>query len=149
MSMWVPLIAVMLAQTAPSAEAEALGVRLAETGTLAALLPVVVAKDREALIAEHPELGEADKAALRATADEVASAGIARLMAAIGHGYAAKIPVEELRALVAFNETPAARHWREATPEAVAQALATVGEMDFKGDTRKAYCAKTGKLCAE
>lgn len=149
MSIWMPLVAVLMAQTAPSAEAEALGVRLAETGTLAALLPAIVAKDREALVAEHPELSDADKAALRATADEVAKAGIARLTAAIGHGYAAKLSIEDLRALVAFNQSPAARHWREATPAAVAQALAAVGEMNFQADARKAFCAKTGKLCGE
>jgi hypothetical protein len=149
MSLWMPLIAIVMAQTAPSAEAEALGVRLAETGTLAALLPAVVARDREEMITAHPELSDADKTALRATADEVAKAGIARLTAAIGHGYAAKLSVEDLRALVAFNETPAARHWREATPAAVMQALAVVGDMNFQADTRKAFCAKTGKLCGE
>lgn len=146
---WAPLIALALAQTAPGAEAEALGVRLAETGTLAALLPAVVAKDREALVAAHPELSEADKAALRATADAVARAGIARLTAAIGHGYAARLSLDDLRALVAFNESPAAKHWREATPDAVMQALAAVGDMNFQEDARKAFCARTGKLCGE
>lgn len=148
MSIWMPVIAMVLAQTAPSAEAEALGVRLAETGTLAALLPTVAAKERDDLLARHADWSEADKAALRATADEVAKAGIARLTAAIGHGYAARLSVEDLRAAVAFNESPAGKHWREATPGAVMQAMATLGEMNLAEDTRKAFCAKTGKLCA-
>jgi hypothetical protein len=147
MSMWMPLIAIAMAQTAPSAEAEALGVRLAQTGTLAALMPVIVAKDLDELVAEHPDWSEADKAGLRATADELAQAGIARLTAAIGHGYAQKLSLEDLRALVAFNEGPVAKRWRDATPGAVMQAMTAVGQMDFKADARKAYCAKTGKGC--
>ena len=61
--MILPLIAIVMTQTAPSAEAEALGVRLAQTGTLAALLPTITAKEREEMVARHPELSDADKAA--------------------------------------------------------------------------------------
>jgi hypothetical protein len=144
---WMPLLALALAQTAPSAEAEALGKRLAETGTLAAILPEIVAKDREELVAQHPELGEADKAALRASADEAARAGIDRLLGAIGHGYAERLSVEDLRALVAFNEGAAAKRWREATPGAVGAALGSLGDLNLKADALKLFCAKTGKLC--
>jgi len=149
MTLWMPLLAIVMAQTAPSAEAEALGVRLAQTGTLAALLPAILAKEREELAAEHPEWSDADKAALRATADEVGRAGIARITAAIGHQYARQLSIEDLRALVAFNEGPAAARWRAATPGAVMQAMASAGDLDFKGDTRKAYCARTGKGCPQ
>ncbi|MEI9851228.1 MAG: DUF2059 domain-containing protein [Sphingomonas sp.] len=147
--MWMPVAALLLVQAAPDAEAEALGRRLAEAGTLAALLPAIVAKDREELVAEHPDWSDADKAVLRETADTVAGAGIGRLMAAIGHGYATRLSIEELRALVAFNETPAARRWRDATPGAVMEALPAIGELDLKGDTRKAVCARIGKLCPQ
>jgi hypothetical protein len=147
MSLWMPLIAIVMAQTAPSPEAEALGVRLAESGTLAAMLPAVTAKERDEAIAQHPDWSDADKATYRVVADEVAKAAIARLTAAIGHGYAAKMSVEDLRAAVAFNESPAGRHWREATPGAVMEAMAALGAVDLGGETRKAFCAKTGKLC--
>ena len=55
------LAAPAFAQTAPAptAEAEALGRRVADTGTLAALLPLLIARDTEAMIAEHPELDDA------------------------------------------------------------------------------------------
>jgi hypothetical protein len=152
MSVWMPVIAIVLAQTAPSApsaEAEALGQRLAATGTLAALLPTLVAKDREELVARYPELSDAEKAQLRTTADDVAKTGIARLNAVIGHGYATQLSLEDLRALVAFNETPAARHWRAATPQALIQAMTALGEMDLKKDTQAAFCASTGKLCGK
>jgi hypothetical protein len=144
---WMPLVAILMAQTAPGAEAEALGLRLAQTGTLAALLPSIAAKEREDLVAAHPELSDADKATLRATADDVANAGMSKLSAAIGHGYAARLSIDDLRALVAFNESPAAQHWREATPGAVMQAMAAVGELDLGKNTRAAFCKKTGKLC--
>ncbi len=143
--MW--MLALLLAQAVPTPEAETLGRRLAETGTLAAMLPMIVAKDREVLVAEHSDWSDADKAALRATADEVAKAGIDRLMAATGHAYAAKLSVADLRALVAFNESEAAKHWRAATPAAVAEAMAKVGDMNFKEEAAKAFCAKTGKGC--
>jgi hypothetical protein len=141
------LLALALAQAVPSPEAEALGKRLAEAGTFAALLPSIVAKNGDELVAEHPDWSDADKAALRATADEVANAGIDRLMTAIGHGYATRLSIEELRALVAFNEGAAARRWREATPAAVGEAMAGLGALDLKADVRQAFCARTGKGC--
>ena len=71
------LAAPLAAQTppAPTAEAEALGRRVADTGTLAALLPLLIAKDTDALIAEHPELDDAGKAKLRAAAAATVDAG--------------------------------------------------------------------------
>ncbi|MEI9926512.1 MAG: DUF2059 domain-containing protein [Sphingomonas sp.] len=147
--MWIALLALGLAHVAPSPspEAEALGRRLAETGTLAAVLPMMVAKDRDALVAEHADWSDADKAALRATADAVAKAAIDRLMAATGHAYAERLSVEDLRALVAFNESDAARHWRAATPAAVTEALSRVGDINFQHEAAKVFCAKTGKGC--
>ena len=59
----------LLAAPDPTAEALALGRRLAETGTLATLLPLKTAQEREELVAEHPDWSEADKAALRQEAD--------------------------------------------------------------------------------
>jgi hypothetical protein len=139
--------ALALALPDPSAEALALGRRLAETGTLAALLPAITAKETEELVAEHPEYSEADKAALRRIAGEVSESGRGRLMEATGRGYATRLTIEDLRALVAFNEGAAARHWRDATPGAVMEAMASVGQLDFKADARKAFCARTGKGC--
>jgi hypothetical protein len=144
---WVPLIAIAMAQAAPGAEAEALGVRLAQTGTLAALLPSVAAKERDELIAQHADWSDADKAALRETADDVAKAAVDRLTTAIGHGYATRLSVEDLRALVAFNESDAGKRWRAATPGAVMGAIAALGQLNLGAETRAAFCKKTGKLC--
>ncbi len=143
------LFGILLLQAAPdpSPEALALGRRLAETGTLAALLPALVAKDADELVGEHPELSGAEKAELRATSQAVSKANIDRLMTEIGRAYAETLTVGELKTLVAFNEGAAAKHWRDATPGAVMQAMARLGGIDLKKETRKAFCAKTGKLC--
>jgi hypothetical protein len=131
----------------PSAEALALGKRLAEAGTLAALLPIKVEQETEELVAEHPEYNEADKSALRAVAAQQGSVGIDRLMDATGRAYANALSLEDLRVLVAFNEGAVAKRWRDATPAAIIPAMGVAGQLDFKGDTRKAFCARTGKGC--
>lgn len=141
------LVALMLQAATPPPEALDLGKRLAATGTLAALLPAVTAKEREDLVGEHPEWSETDKAALRATADAEARKATDRLNTAIGQSYAARLSVEELRTLVAFNESETARKLREATPMAVLGAVQQLGEFDYKGTVRKAFCAQTGKGC--
>lgn len=142
------LIGLLMAAAAPSAEAEALGRRLAETGTLSALLPLAARKETEELIAAHPELDDADKAALRAVAAETARGGMDKAVAASGHAYAAALPIEDLKALVAFNESAAARRYRAAQPQAIAATMQALAGLDFKKDVMAAFCARTGKGCA-
>lgn len=141
------IAALALAAAAPSAEAERLGRKLAEMGTLAALLPLAAKKDTDELVASHAELSDADKAALRRAAERTFEAGRAKLMAATGHAYAERLSVAEMRALVAFDRTPAARHYREAMPGAIVATMQAVGSMDLKKDTLAAFCRDTGKLC--
>jgi len=137
----------LLAAPDPTAGALALGRRLAETGTLATLLPLKTVQERGELVAEHPDWSEADKAALRQEADAEAKAGIDRLMDAMGRGYAEKLSIEDLKALVAFNESPVAKRARDATPGALAAAMSSLGNFDYKGNVRAAFCRKTGKGC--
>ncbi|UZK64866.1 hypothetical protein [Sphingomonas sp. M1-B02] len=145
--MSILLLALAQAVSAPDPEALRLGRRLAETGTLAALLPIVTVKEREELLREHPEWSDADKAAFRATADEVAKAATARLMEASGRAYARILSLPDLRALVAFNEGAAATRWRAATPAAVLESMGAMGGFDYKKEARAAFCAKSGKGC--
>jgi Uncharacterized protein conserved in bacteria (DUF2059) len=142
------LAAAAAAGPAPGAEAERLGRELAGQGTLAALLPLIAAKETEELVAAHPELGEAEKAALRDTARATFAAGESRLLAATGHSYAERLTVAQLRRLVAFNRTEAARRYRAAMPEAIAASMRALGPIDFKADALAAFCRGTGKLCA-
>jgi hypothetical protein len=143
----IPLLAVALAASTPTPEGLRLGRELAESGTLAALLPMVADKEIGELVAAHSELTEADRAALRATARATYEAGRARLMEATGRAYAERLSVADLRALVAFNRTRAAAHYRAAIPGAIASAMQAMGAMDFKKDALATFCRKTGKLC--
>lgn len=139
-----------LAQTAapaPSAEAEALGRQVAQSGTLATLLPLMTAKDTEALIAEHPELDAAAKARLRAAAAETARGASDRLMTTIGHQYALSLSVADMRALVAFNRSPPAKAWRAAEPATIIATMKALDGYDYKGEAWKAYCRSPGVRC--
>lgn len=143
------MLAVAPAPSAPSAEARALGLRLARTGTLAALLPLMTGKETEEMVAADPKLTAAEQATLRQTAKDVAERHTGQLMAAMGDAYAAKLSLPELRALVASNETPAATHYRAAQPAVIAQTMQAAGTIDFKAETMAAFCKETGKGCAK
>jgi hypothetical protein len=140
-------LALALAAASPTPERLRLGRELAESGTLTALLPMVADKEIGELVAAHPQLSEADRAGLRETARATYRAGRDRLMEATGRAYAERLSIADLRALVAFNRTPAAAHYRAAVSGAIASAMQAVGQMDFKKDALAAFCRKTGKLC--
>ena len=144
------VIAFLLAAAAqPSAEALRLGRQLAETGTLAAVLPLVQEKETEELVAAHPELSAAGKDLLRATAQAVYRQGRDRLMQAEGESYARTLPISDLRAAVAFQNSPSGKRYRVAIPQVIADTMRQLGKMDFKGDVQAAYCRETGKLCGK
>lgn len=133
---------------AGSPEAEALGKRLAEAGTLATLLPMVAQKEAEEMIADIPDLTDAEKQMLRDISAETARAGLDQVTTQMGAVYAQKMTVAEMRAIVAFNDSPAAQKHRALQPEVIAASVAALGPVDHKGSTLKAFCAKTGKGCA-
>lgn len=139
------LLALTLQAASASPEAEALGQRIAATGTLATLLPLMSAKESEELVAAHPELTAAEQAELRAIAAATAAEGSARLIAAEGHSYAIALSIKDLRALAAFSDSDAAKHQRAAMPRIIGQTMQSAGQMDFQGEVMKAFCAKTGK----
>ena len=139
-------LALVLGAAAPTAEAKKLGRELAEAGTLAAMLPLIQAKETEELVAQS-ELSDADKAALRVTAKRVYEVGRDRLLSATGKAYAERLSVEDLRTLVTFEQSDAAKRYRGAMPGAIAAAMQGVGQMDFKKDVRAAFCKESGKLC--
>lgn len=142
------IIAALLLQAAtPSPEAEALGRRLAENGTLAAMLPLVSAKETEELVTAQAELSAAEKDELRTTARAIAAKGIDTLLAAEGHAFAAALSLDDLRQLVAAAQSEAAKRQRAAMPRVIASTMQAAGSVDFKGETLAAFCAKTGKAC--
>lgn len=131
----------------PPAEAVALGTRLAETGTLASLLPMIAAKETDEMVAAHPELSPAEQAELRRTAAATLDAGRARLFAAQGRAYAERLSLADLRVLAERNGDAVSIRYRAALMPAIAATMGAIGTLDFKGDTLKAFCAKTGKGC--
>jgi hypothetical protein len=140
-------MALKIAAAEPSQEALALGKEMAETGMLATLLPILEADSTEKLVADFPELSDAEKQKLREVAHRTYLEGRGRLLQADGRAYAEQLSVDDLRALVAFSHTEAAKHYRDAMPKIAASTMAAAGSMDFKKDVAAAYCKETGKLC--
>lgn len=122
-------------------EGEALGRRVAETGTLASLLPMLAAKETDELIAQHPTLSAADQAELRRTAAATLERAKAKLFAAEGKAYAAALTPAELRAIVAWQTGPVAARLRAAQPTAIAAAMGAMQGFDLKKETWAAYCS--------
>jgi hypothetical protein len=145
------VIVLMLAAAAtqPSPEALRLGRQTAETGTLAALLPMIQQKETEELVGEQKDLTDAERTKLRETANHVYNAGRDRLMSAEAEAYARRLSVSDLRAAVAFQTSAAGQRARAAMPAIIGDTMQRIGTMDFKGDVRAAYCKETGKLCAK
>ncbi|HTI31786.1 MAG TPA: DUF2059 domain-containing protein [Sphingomonas sp.] len=141
------LATLALLAAAPSAEAERLGIEVAKLGTLASLLPIVTAKEAEELVAEHPELGDSEKRDLRDTARRVANEARERLMRLTGHAYATRLSEGDMRAILAFDASPAGRAYRAAIPPAIVETVQNAGKVDYKGDVLAAFYAKTGKAC--
>lgn len=139
--------AVAVAVTPPSNEARRLGRELAEQGTLASLLPLMKSTQVDELLKEDPSLTVADKDKLRATADRVFESRYNRLMDATGDAYAHQLSVADLRTLTTFYRTSAAKRYRGATPRVILTTMKSVGELDFKGDVRTAFCTEAKHLC--
>lgn len=144
------LILLQAAATAgPPERAIALGRQVAETGTLGALLPMIEAKETDELVAAHPELSDADRAALRRVAHRVASAGKRRLFEAEAVAYARSISIADMEAVIAFNTGPSAQALRRAQPAAIGAAMQALAGLDFKRDAIAAFCAETGRGCVK
>ena len=71
----------------------------------------------------------------------------ARLMAVQARIYSEKLTLEQLQALVAFNQSEAAKSYRAAQPDVIAGTMMVMDGVDFKGETMTAFCKKTGKGC--
>ncbi len=141
----IMLAAMMATAPTPTAEAEALGRRLAAAGALASIAPLLVEKDLADLAGEDPSLTAADRATLLEIGREEGRQGTERLTAALGHAYASRLTVPELKQLVAQNESAAARRLRAIMAPSVAETMAAIGQVDLKKDTVAAFCKRTGR----
>ncbi|HET9511413.1 MAG TPA: DUF2059 domain-containing protein [Sphingomonas sp.] len=142
------LLALLLQATpAPSAEAARLGTEIARSGTFSQIAPGLVRQQTEEMVRDTPGLSLADQAALRGIAAETGRTMVERVTERMGVAYAGALSVADMRTILAFNRTDAARNYRAAEPNAMAAAAQSMGGMDFKRDVLKAFCAKTGKGC--
>ena len=141
------LLSMMLVAAEPSAEALALGREMAAVGTLATILPMMEKAETDALVAEDPTLTPAEQKRLRTLAHAAFLESQEKALAADARAYATHLSVEDLRSLVAFSKTDAAKHLRAAMPAIAASTMQDVGTVDFKGGVRTAFCRETGKLC--
>jgi hypothetical protein len=135
------------APAAPPPEALALGRKLAESGTLASLLPMMAAKDTDELVRAHPELTVAEQDELRRAVTTTFETGRDRLFAAEARAYADKLTVAEMTALVAFHTGPVAARYRAALPAAITAAMGAMEGFDLKKDSWTAFCARPGRTC--
>ncbi len=142
------LLMLYAAVSVASPEAERLGRELAASGSIEVILPIIAAKETDEVIAQHPELAANDQELLRQTGQKVAVEGRNKLIYAFGHQWALALKITDLRALVAFNKTAAATHYRSLMPAVTLGALQTLGKLDFKRDLAAAFCSQTGKLCS-
>ncbi|MCV0382754.1 MAG: hypothetical protein K5799_04750 [Erythrobacter sp.] len=137
----------------PTAEDLALGRALAETGTLAALAPLLTEQETAQMLAALPDLTPAEQARLRAIAAATAAAGRDRLLDALGRQYAMRLNAEDMSALASFARTSAAQRMQAALPYTIAGTMQAMeqegGAIDFKSETLAAFCAETGQGCED
>ena len=130
-----------------SAEAEALGLRLARSSAIITVAPALVQKDFGDLAKEDPTLSPQERARLFRIGDEEGKLGIERVAVAIGAAYAKYLPVTDLRVLVRQAESPQAVRRRAAEPLVMMHAMKALGSMDFKKATAARMCKEIKKLC--
>lgn len=133
--------------SAAPADKDALGLRLARTGPLAAMAPALIEKDLAELAQEDASLTAAQRQRLMEIGKAEGQRGLDRVFAAIGREYAARLSEDDLRQLVAFNESESAKRWRAAEPAVVMGAMQTLGQLDFKKAVAAEFCRDSGKLC--
>jgi hypothetical protein len=130
----------------PAAQA-ALGRRLAELGDFNAMIGAMGHAEIEAMAANMPDLTDAERARLRQVGERVLASGRARLLGAVGDAYGRHFTAGQLRAIIAFLESPAGRAYVGALPQLLPEIAAATQGVDLGRDVRAAFCRETGKLC--
>ena len=132
----------------PGAGQAALGRRLAAAGDFNAIIGAMGAAEVERIARETPELSEAERARLREIGRATLAVARIRLLDTVGAIYARHFTAAQLRAIVAFLESPAGRAYTGALPALLPEIAAAMQGRDLAADIRAAFCRETGKLCA-
>jgi hypothetical protein len=143
-----PAPAPAAAAPAPLSPAQAaLGRRLAELGDFNAMIGAMGHAEIEGMAANTPDLTDAERARLRQVGERVLATGRARILDAVGNAYARHFSADQLRAIIAFLESPAGRAYVGALPQILPDIAAATQGIDLGRDVRAAFCRETGKLC--
>ncbi|WP_374942457.1 hypothetical protein [Sphingomonas sp.] len=133
----------------PSAEALALGRKLAEQSIIIATLPIQ-ADDELAELAAEPEakmLTADQRNALIATGRRIAVRTREQALEGMAMTYAKGLPMSDLRTLVAAAERPETIRMRALEPRATAMASLFLGIVPLKVQAAAEYCAQTRLMC--
>ena len=120
---------------------------IAARGMLATIGPMQTQAEIAAIIAEHPELTAEQQDRLRSVGFAEAEALGAKAVEAEAQALAATLTLDDLTAIAAFERSDAAANRRAALPTVMATVMASLGNADYKGAVKAAYCKETGLLC--
>lgn len=141
------ILAILAAAVTP--EELDLGTKLARSGNVASIIPVIEMRQTEQLIETMPHLTKAERDRFRQIAHAVAEKGTDFLFRAEGRAYAERLSLADLKALIAFEESDVARRKRAAEPAVTIATMEAMRGFDFKQEVMKAFCAEAKKACAQ
>ena len=131
----------------PSADAMEAARTISRNSVIVSLVPLQTKAEIEKMIVDNPGLSDTEKERLRTIGQREADAMMARFVEADAAAHAARLSVEDLRAIAAYESSPAAARRRTAMPAIIEATMARLGDADFGKAVRTAFCAETGKLC--
>ncbi len=143
------LVASPLFASEPVSEDEGLTLarEIASHSLLATIGPLQTQAEVEAILTDAPDLTEQEQASLRAIGRERADALGKAALEAEAQALAAALPMEDLRAIAAFERSPAAANHRAAAPTVMAAVMEELAGVDYKREVKRSFCERTGKLC--
>ena len=143
------LVASPLFASDPVSEDEGLTIarEIAGHSFLATIGPLQTGAEVEAILADAPDLTEEEQASLRAIGRERADALGKAALEAEAQALATALSVEDLRAIAAFERSPAAANHRAAAPMVMAAVMEELAGVDYKREVKRSFCERTGKLC--
>ncbi len=141
------LLAILAAAVTP--EEVELGTRLARSGNVASIIPVIELRQTEELIKSMPHLTKGEREQFRATAHAVAERGTDFLFRAEGRAYAERLSLADLKALMAFEESEVAKRKRAAEPAVTVATMEAMRDFNFRQEVMKAFCSRAKKACSK
>ncbi len=143
------LIALQVANAAPTREALRLGRGLAEVGSFGTITRAAGAAETEELVKSIPTPTAAEQQRLRSIAAARLASVRSVALDRVGAIYARRFTLADLQAITRFYASPAGRALSRETFASLPEIAAAMNGIDFKGDVRAAFCKETRKLCSK